>query len=53
MSMLKTIILSQIFIANKVLTINEVNGIEDDNKSIEKCKKLSKIEKCKIVNLVF
>ena len=43
--MLKTTILLQVFIANKMLIANEVSGIKGGNESIKKCKKLSKIRK--------
>ena len=44
--------LSQVFVANEILTVNKVCGIEDNNKSIEKCGKLSKTRKLfKLENL--
>ena len=45
MSRLKTIILSQVFIAIKMLIINEVGDIKDDYKLIKKCEKLLKTKK--------
>ena len=45
MSILKTTILLQMLVANKVLAINKVDDIEGGNKSIQKCKKLSKTTK--------
>ena len=45
MSILKTMISSQVFVANKMLATDKVGGIEDSNKLIEKCEKLSKIGK--------
>ena len=44
-SMLKTIVSLQMLVANEVLAVNEVGGIEGGNKSIRKCGKLSKTEK--------
>ena len=44
MSMLKITILLQVFITNKMLIINKVNSIEDNNKLIRKYIKLE-IEK--------
>ena len=35
----------QVLFANKVLTANEVDGIEDGNELIKKCEKLSKTGK--------
>ena len=35
----------QVLVANKLLATNEVGGVEDDNKLIEKCGKLSKTRK--------
>ena len=43
--MLKTILSSQVFVANERLAANEVHGVEDGDKSIEKCRKLSKTRK--------
>ena len=43
--MLKTIVLLQVFVANKVFTIDQVGGIKSSDKFIEKCGKLSKIKK--------
>ena len=43
--MLKTIILSQVLIANKMLAADMVNSVEGDDESIEKCEKLSKTRK--------
>ena len=43
--MLKTIMSLQVLVANEVLATNKVDGVEIGNKSIEKCKKLSKIGK--------
>ena len=40
--MLKTIVLSQVFIANEVLATNEVGSIEGSNKLIKKYGKLLK-----------
>ena len=45
MSMLKTTVSSQVFVADKVLAANEVDGIEGGDKSIEKCGKSSKTGK--------
>ena len=45
MSMLKTTVLSQVLIVNKVLAVDEVNGIKGSEKLIEKYRKLFKIEK--------
>ena len=45
MSIIKTTILLQIFVANEVFAANKVSGIEGGNKSIEKCEKLSKTGK--------
>ena len=36
---------SQMLVANKVLAINEVNGVEGSDKLIKKCEKLSKTRK--------
>ena len=43
--MLKTIMLSQILIANKILAANNVGSVESDNELIKKCGKLSKTRK--------
>ena len=43
--MLKTSILSQVLVANKVLAANEVDVVEGGDKSIENCRKLSKTGK--------
>ena len=43
--MLKTIVLLQMFIANKVLTANKIGGIKSGDKLIKKYRKLSKIRK--------
>ena len=43
--MLKTTVLSQIFVTNEMLATNEIGDIESGNESIEKCEKLSKIGK--------
>ena len=45
MSMLKTTVSSQVFIANEVLAANEVGGVKGGDELIEKCGKLSKTEK--------
>ena len=45
MSMVKTTVSLQVLITNKILTANEVDGIEGGDKSIEKCGKLSKTRK--------
>ena len=45
MSILETIILSQIFMVNEMLTTNKVNIIKDTNKLMRKYRKLLKIEK--------
>ena len=45
MSMLKTTVLSQVFVANKVLATNKLGDIKGDDKSIEICRKLSKTRK--------
>ena len=45
MSMLKTTVSSQVFVADKVLAADEVGGIEGGDESIEKCRKLSKTGK--------
>ena len=42
MSMLKTIISSQVLIANEVLAANKFDGFEGGDESIEKYGKLSK-----------
>ena len=47
MSILKTIISSQILIANNVLTADKVGGIENNNKLIKKSGKSSKSGKSK------
>ena len=44
-SMLKTIILSQVFAANKIFVIDKVGGIKSGDEFIEKCGKLSKTRK--------
>ena len=43
--MLKTIVSSQVLVTNKILTANEVSGIEGGNELIEKYGKLSKFQK--------
>ena len=43
--MLKTNVSLQVLVPNKVLVADEVDGIEDDNKLIKKCEKLSKTRK--------
>ena len=40
MSMLKKTLLSQVFIANKLLTSNSIGSIESGNKLIKKSEKL-------------
>ena len=45
MSILKTIMSFQVFITNKVLTVNEIGSIEGGDKSIKKSRKLLKIRK--------
>ena len=44
-SILKTMMLLQMFIANKVFAADEIDGVEGSNESIEKCGKLSKTGK--------
>ena len=43
--MLKTIVLSQMLVANEMLATTEVDGIEYDDELIEKCGKLLKSQK--------
>ena len=43
--MLKTAVLLQVLVANKVFAANEVDGVEGGNKLIEKYGKLSKTRK--------
>ena len=45
MSMLKIIVLLQVFNTNTILAANEVDSFKDNNKSIEKCEKLLKTRK--------
>ena len=45
MSMLKTTILLQVFVADKVLAANKVGGVKSGDKLIEKCEKLLKTGK--------
>ena len=45
MSILKTIISSQVFVANEVFAANKIGGVEDGDELIEKCGKLLKIGK--------
>ena len=45
MSMLKTIVSSQVLVANEILAADKVDGIEGGNKLIEKCGKLLKTGK--------
>ena len=42
MSMLMTTMLSQVLIGNKLLIANKLNGVESDDKLIEKYEKLFK-----------
>ena len=44
-SILKTIVLSQVLVANEVLAVNEVGSVENGDKLIEICGKLSKTRK--------
>ena len=53
--MLKTTVSSQMLVINKVFATNEVDGIKDCDKLIEKCEKLSKtgkLSKSKIPHLI-
>ena len=43
--MLKTIVSLQVFVTNKMLAANEINDVESNDESIEKCGKLSKTRK--------
>ena len=45
MSILKTTVLSQMFIADEMLTTNKVGSIEDSNELIKKSEKLLKFRK--------
>ena len=44
MLILKIIVLSQVLVANKMLAVNKVDGIQSNNKLIKNCRKLSKLE---------
>ena len=45
MLMLKTTILLQVLVANKVLVTNKIGGVKGGDELIKKCRKLSKIRK--------